>query len=238
MLIWENENYRIYKADCIRCGCFVLRYKNCNVLIDTSMKFERNRLLNSLRKDRINHLNAIVVTHNHTDHAANAAYLQSLFHCPVYASALGMEGLKNGVCTMPKGTAAYSRMLYDLVENTGLRVLSKFEKAEDVRDITELLDSGILGDGVELMETPGHTADSISLIIDGQAALIGDAMVRYPWMQTVFLPWADEPQKIMHTWEALFSKRCEVYFQAHGPQTSRKMLKDSIIQNEKGKTVC
>ncbi|MEL7654482.1 MAG: MBL fold metallo-hydrolase, partial [Bacillota bacterium] len=103
MEIWNGNGCSVYKTETHRCICYIIKSNKSSVLVDTSVKFERAAITNSFRDMGINKIDAIFLTHSHTDHVANAKYLSDSYHCPVYIAQKGIEKVRRGNCVMPKG---------------------------------------------------------------------------------------------------------------------------------------
>lgn len=82
----------------------------------------------------------------------------------------------------------------------------------------EALDSDVvkyyLGETAELLETPGHTNDSMSILLDGAIAIVGDAMVNFFGKQ--YPPFADDEEAVKASWKKLLDTKCELYCPSHG----------------------
>lgn len=228
MLVWKNERYRIFRLSCLAYNCYILNYGDANILIDTGIKFVRNKLMKKLRKHNIDSISAVVLTHYHSDHAGNAEYIAGKFGCKVYASTVFAEHLREGNCTMPRSNSLFSSIVNILSRGGGFIHWDCFDPISDVRNIDELLQSGMLGDGVEVMPLTAHTDDSICLIIDDDAAIVGDAFVHYPILNKISLPWADHPERIAYSWRTLLGLNCCVYCTGHGAPASQRALAKAV----------
>lgn len=74
MIIWSKYGYSVYMTETRRCACYIIETKNVHVLVDTSMKFERDTVAQSIRKTGAQGIDAIFLTHSHTDHVENAKF--------------------------------------------------------------------------------------------------------------------------------------------------------------------
>jgi glyoxylase-like metal-dependent hydrolase (beta-lactamase superfamily II) len=169
-----------------------------------------------------------VLTHYHSDHAGNAAYIASKFNCKVYSSTVFAEQLKIGKCTMPHSVAVSASIVSALSRGFGFIKWDCFDPIQDVRNITELMKSEILGDGIEIISLTAHTDDSICLIIDKTAAIVGDAFVHSPITNKITLPWADHPERIEYSWRQLLDLNCSVYYMGHGTPANHKVLAKAV----------
>lgn len=228
MLVWQNERYRIFKLSCLAYNCYILNYGDVNILIDTGVKFVRKKLIKQLYKHNIDSISAVVLTHYHSDHAGNAAYIAREFGCKVYASSVFAEQLMEGKCGMPRSNSLSASIVNALSRAFGFIHWDCFDPIHNVQDINKLLQSGIPGDGVEVMPLTAHTDDSICLIVDNAAAIVGDAFVHYPIAHKITLPWADHPERIADSWRKLLDLNCSVYCMGHGTPANRKDLARAV----------
>lgn len=228
MLIWQNERYRIFKLSCMAYNCYILNYGDVNVLVDTGIKFIRKKLMQRLRKLNIDSISAIVLTHRHSDHAGNAAYIAREFECKVYASSVFAQQLREGKCLMPRSNSLSASLINALNRLFSFIHWNCFDPIDDVRDVNELLQSEIFENGVEVMPLTAHTDDSICLIIDHQAAIVGDAFVHYPVVNKITLPWADHPEQIADSWRQLLDLKCSIYCTGHGTPANWNSLERAV----------
>jgi glyoxylase-like metal-dependent hydrolase (beta-lactamase superfamily II) len=168
------------------------------VLIDTSVKSERNALLKTLKKYNIDKLSAIFLTHSHTDHAANAKYLSDVYKCTVYVFEKGLNNIKNGICSIPKGTSFFGKTVCYLSNRTHFYNFGKFDACENTEALTEDAVKYYLGANAKLFYTPGHTQDSVSIIVNNKIAVIGDCGVNF--LSNKYPPFADDENLLKRTW--------------------------------------
>ena len=222
MELWSGNGYRIHKTNTHRCACYVVETDKACVLIDTSMRFDRNAIIASLQGMGIRNIDAIFLTHSHTDHVSNAKYFSELYRCPVFASLKGLDNIKQGQCSMPRGTQAFSRLICSIEPRLPFYDFTRFEACPDVAELNNNAVSYLLGDDVEVLGTPGHTDDSISFLVSNSVAIVGDAMVNafgnhYP-------PFADDEQAVKTSWEKLLDGGYRWFYPSHGNPVSRNDL--------------
>ena len=74
-----------------------------------------------------------------------------------------------------------------------------------------------------LLHTPGHTSGSISLIIDDEIALVGDALFHIlPW--SVFPPFGNDIDQLIESWKKLLGTGCRLFLPAHGSEIKKELL--------------
>ena len=222
-----SGEYKIIKLGTFRCNCYVIQFRKVNILVDTSVKLERKLLLHGLAKNSIHTLDGIFITHNHWDHIQCANWLSKRFGCKVYLSPLSVYNVGLGYSTLPKGTGFISKIEYVLA--TKLMKVYNFclyEPCRKVARLTPQLLEQFLGKGVTMLETPGHTEDSISFLVNGRVALVGDAMVNE--FGRIYPPFAECENKIKESWKVLVSSGARVFLPGHGKPVGIRALRKGI----------
>ena len=77
-----------------------------------------------------------------------------------------------------------------------------------------------LGSTALLLETPGHSSDSVSLCLDNKICLVGDVIM--PTFFSIYPMFLDAPNDITMSWSRLSKANCEKYYPGHGLTVSRK----------------
>lgn len=81
----------------------------------------------------------------------------------------------------------------------------------------------LLGFKACIIHTPGHTVGSISIIINNEIAIVGDAMFGI-FKESVYPPFADDPKLMIKSWGKLLDTGCSIFLPAHGTSNSRELL--------------
>lgn len=230
MLIYNKNRYRVYKLKTFRCNCYVIIYRNNVVLVDTSIKSCRESILEQLKDIGVKKVDAIVLTHTHSDHAGNARYFSNLFKCSVYVSQKGLDSIRSGYSILPKGTMLYSRFITGIYKAVHFLDLESFPEVKYAKPIDNEIIKRYLGKDVSIPDTPGHTSDSISIVICNQIALVGDSMVNMLGM--TYPPFADDEESIVESWGTLLSLDCNRYYPAHGSKVKRRRLERAFVEKK------
>ena len=77
--------------------------------------------------------------------------------------------------------------------------------------------------GIRVMGSPGHSEDSVSILVDDEIALAGDALFGV-FRNSVFPPFADDIVLMIRSWQKLLSTPCSVFLPGHGRPVSRALL--------------
>jgi hydroxyacylglutathione hydrolase len=142
------------------------------ILIDTGSPNDEDRIIAALRKENVapRDLKLIVQTHGHYDHCGSTRRLKNFTSAPVAIHRGDAHLLRKGV-NDPLKPIKLAGQLIKLISNR------PFEPAEPDLIIDQEMDLRAFGVGGKILFTPGHTAGSISVLLDGGRAIVGDLMV-------------------------------------------------------------
>ena len=173
MFMWKTSKGN--KIRLIKIGitnCYLVEYNELNILVDTGQTNSRSKLSNSLKStlDKTLGLNYIMLTHAHYDHAENASFIKDTFSPKLIVHQRESSLLKNGFTRLPRGT----NILTKLISNLGNKYAQGIGKYDPVKAEIEINQEYLIENisGLKIIETPGHTIGSISLIIDNEIALV------------------------------------------------------------------
>ncbi|MDD4809564.1 MAG: MBL fold metallo-hydrolase [Methanobacterium formicicum] len=190
-----------------------------SILVDTSHRGALKGLTDKL-DDLLDgrKLSWLVLTHSHYDHAENTAVLKERYNTRVIVHKSELYDLKQGFSPLPTGTNPITR----IVSNLGGKI-SSFSHYEPVGPDIIVDDAYPVTPRTYLIHTPGHTEGSMSLIVDDEIALVGDAMFGvFNW--SVFPPFADDVSALEKSWGKLAKTGCKMYLPGHGTENSRELL--------------
>ena len=81
---------------------------------------------------------------------------------------------------------------------------------------------------INIIETSGHSEDSISILIDNEIAIVGDVMFGV-FKNSIFPPYADNTGKMIKSWDRLLNTKCSIFLPGHGNEIKRELLKKIMI---------
>jgi hydroxyacylglutathione hydrolase len=219
-----HSGYAIYRVLAGRSNVFLVSNKTCNLLVDTGPAFVRKKLSGQLTKLGISHVDILLLTHSHFDHAANAHFLKKRYNPQVIIHCSEKESLLEGKNPIPTGTFFITRLLTSLASKsdrinrylqfTGLEADRVFEHKYDLTDF---------GMNLYIIHTPGHTGGSSSLIVDNEIALVGDAMFGV-FPKSVYPPFALDKNELIRSWKLLLETGCKLFLPSHGQHRARTLL--------------
>ncbi len=208
-----------------RNNVYLISGENINVLIDTGRSSPDFPALRKtieglmIKPGKITHL---IITHSHYDHCMNAKAIKDLENCEIILSRHEAVFANAGFTPLPGGTRFISNLITRLGKALGPKRFSYQPFSADILADDHL----ILTDGdlqLEIIETPGHTRGSISIIIDSEIALIGDAMFGV-FKNSVMPPFAEDPKELVKSWGKLLKTGCDKFLPGHGNEVSRELL--------------
>ncbi len=225
MKSWITKNGTvIYRVLLGRSNCFLVERSSKFLLIDTSWKHSRQKLHMKLRIIGCNENNlvALILTHTHFDHAENASSVKRRYCTKIIVHQSEAELLRNGSNTLPAGTNKITRFLMKRF-GAAARLLCKYEAVAGDIVVDEQLELRDLGFEAKVIHTPGHSAGSMSIIIDNEVAVVGDTMFGV-YRGSVFPPFADDPKQLVESWGKLLDTDCTIFLPAHGTERTRTLL--------------
>ncbi len=179
-----NEN--LYEINLGRVKAFLIKMKdNGLILIDTGMPNSHGAIVKYINSigGSISDLRLIILTHAHIDHFGSAYYLQKLSGAHVAVHENGIKYV-NGESGLLMPVARSSKSLKDKFTAFLVPIFTKFVKPHYIKPDMVLKEGVFPKDfkiNARILETPGHTKDSISIYLeDSKVAIIGDLLFGTP----------------------------------------------------------
>jgi glyoxylase-like metal-dependent hydrolase (beta-lactamase superfamily II) len=221
--IWETKSgQKIIQILSGRSNVFLFTNGKKNILIDTSPKNKWNKLEKQLIDLNINHVDYLFLTHTHFDHAANAHKIKEKYNSLVFVHKTEASYLTSGDNIIPDGTNIITRSIINLFAYRVFRRLS-YEPCQPDILVNSSLDLKEFGFNAYIIHTPGHTVGSMSIVVDNEVAIVGDAMFGISkW--SVFPPYANDIKQMIKSWGRLLETDCSVFVPAHGSANSRVLV--------------
>ncbi len=216
MKSWTTkEGTEIYRILHVPANVYLVRNEDRKVLVDTSAKFFYPALRKRLDKFSFGSgdSDCLVLTHTHYDHCQNAAALKEDTGCRIIVSREAEKSISNGFTDPPKGTMLLTRLLIALAKKRGNKDFhySPFKADDTLTD--EYRPFG--DDNIRIIPTPGHSADSVSIIVDNEIALVGDAMFGI-FKRSIYPPFCDDTAEMLKSWDKLIDTECSLFLPGHG----------------------
>lgn len=218
--------------------CYLLEYNNNFLLIDTSYSKKYRLLKRKLAQLKIdlNQIKFVFLTHHHDDHAGFLAELLRETNVTVILHREAISGLQAGKHDLgPKPVNACIGFL--------LFFFSLFRKhtfpSVNISDFKHFIidddDSSLLkkitGIDGKILHTPGHTPDSISLVLKSGEAFVGDAAMNFlNFCKIRYRPiFVNSIENVLNSWKKILEDSPQIIYPAHGAQ----FLADELEQSRK-----
>lgn len=170
----------------------------------------------------------IVVTHVHFDHVGSLSEIKKLCGCKVAVHKDAANLLRMGTSTIPPGTNPLIRSISWLGRNF-MPGITRFGGVEPEILMDEGMDLLAFGAKGRIVHTPGHTAGSISLVLDSGEAFVGDIAIHHlPFTNSVFPSFAEDPTRIIDSWKKIVRLGAKTILPGHGPSFPAEKLEKFI----------
>jgi len=196
-------------------NAFIVRSER-SIIIDTGFPGYGDKILKMMSRHGIKpgDISLIVITHGHHDHTGSAAYLREKTGAPVAIHKADAEALRTGVNPKLYPVGGRGRIMVAL---SGM-VKPKVQGMEPqllVEGEMNLRDYGIEG---KIISTPGHTPGSVSVLLAGGCALVGDmifgGMLR---KSTPGFPYiCQDIETATKSIQAILDLRPKIFYAGHG----------------------
>jgi glyoxylase-like metal-dependent hydrolase (beta-lactamase superfamily II) len=209
--------------------CYLLKCTGGYLLIDTYYpncypRFEKKLAMMGIEVKDIKYL---LLTHHHDDHAGFAAELVDRTGCQVIVHSNAVSHLKQGK-SQQDGIRPVNRCIQIVFALYGI-LYTLFHKEYKYpplvlteRDIMIEGDNdrflkGIGVDGV-ILHTPGHTSDSISVLLSDGSAFVGDAAMNFlRWTGVGHKPvYFEDINTVYESWRKLRGRGARIIYPSHG----------------------
>ncbi len=203
---------------------FLLKGSRGFILIDTGPPNRSGALLKSLSKRGVSleEIKLIIITHAHQDHTGGLQVVQQRTGASVLIHETEAEYLRTG--HSPHVTA-HSKLLEKLVSMSKEVTYAPVNPDIVIHEKFSLSDYGVDG---TVIHTPGHTSGSLSVIVEGKYAFIGDTAMQFPLLSRGSLRplIAQDLAAVRHSWKKILDSGVQTIFLSHGkPWSADKFQK-------------
>lgn len=236
-------------------NCFLIKNQVKYILIDTGYECEWELFFKRLNEVGVTiyEISHIIITHHHDDHCGLLKKLiEENNEIKVVAYHLAKDLLLKGENDTSHGGGLINKRIKILMSLKRIKIMITLKKFIDKKtnlkfppyklrekDIiltreTRLEDIGIEIDG-KIIETPGHTIDSISILFDDGDCIVGDAAANFLQFAgtkycVIYVCDIDEYYK---SWKKIISRNAKQIFPSHGKPFTVEKLKENIGKNKK-----
>lgn len=208
-------------------AAYLVHSDNAVVLVDTGYEGMEQRVIDALAEEGFapGDLSLIILTHVHYDHAGGAAALAELTGAKIVVHSEEAETLRQGITKIPGGTRWKGRLL-SWIGRIFLPRVMKLPPADAAILLDDRLDLSEWGIPGYLIHTPGHTAGSLSLVLENGKAVVGDNMLGF--VNKHYPPFAEDRDAVLDSWQKLLDTGSVDFLPAHGNMIKRKSIEDEL----------
>jgi len=210
---------------------FIIR-DQATVMVDGGPPKKKNAFIKCLQATGIKpaDIQLIIITHGHWDHIGSAADIQELTGAKIAMHHREKDWLEKLFQSPPKGVGAWGSFL----AKTMAVVMTPFihVRSAEVDIVLEdttfsLNDFGISG---RIVYTPGHTAGSVSILLDSGEVIVGDmAMNSLPMRLSPGLPiFAENLPQLIESWRKLLEEDIKSIYPSHGGPFSPDIMRKAV----------
>ena len=228
----DTSSHRIQSVKLGWTRCYLLKCTGGYLLIDTDYQRYYARFEKKLSNLGIvtSDIKYLLLTHHHDDHAGFAAELVRRTGCRVIAHSNAVSALQQGK-SEENGKSVNRRiqivMTFYMLFHKEFKFppLTLTERDILIEGDNDSLLKSIGIDGV-ILYTPGHTRDSISVLLSNGSAFVGDAAMNFlRWTGVGHRPiYIEDINTVYESWRKLRERGAKVIYPAHGRPFSATKL--------------
>jgi hydroxyacylglutathione hydrolase len=206
-------------------NCFLLKGENGKaVLIDCGVIGSEKKILKAMEDHGTSpeSLEAMIITHGHSDHMGACSAIKAITGAKTIIHKKDAKAITNGESLPLHALRPAGRILKRLI-GTEIKGFSPYEPEILVEGEFPLYEYGVPG---KIIETPGHTAGSITVLLEDGNAMAGDALSGSMFGKgKPQLPiFADDPEQLAKSIKELIRLEPGKIYTGHGgPFTLREI---------------
>ncbi len=160
----------------------------------------------------------IIATHGHFDHVGAAGTVRAAFAGALAVHRGDAEWVRTGTWVWPQASTRWGRFLRWALAPLLSRTARFAPTEPDVVIDDAGLDLAPYGVAGRIVPTPGHSPGSVSVLLAGGEAFVGDLAMNGPPMclRPSFGIFAHQPELVAASWRRLLDLGARVVFPAHG----------------------
>jgi glyoxylase-like metal-dependent hydrolase (beta-lactamase superfamily II) len=231
MKTWKTKNGNIIRVLSGRSNVYLIMNGNNIILVDTGKRSAFGRLIRRL--DTLNipveKISTLILTHTHFDHCQSAKKIKEKSGCRIIVSSAAAESIQKGYTRLPNGTFPITKLISGFGNSFGKNRFGYEPFQHDILVNGDFdLDDG--EDGIKIIKSAGHSADSVSILIENEIAIVGDLMFGL-FRNSAFPPYADNITEMIESWGKLLSTDCKIFLPGHGREIKRSLLEKEYIKS-------
>jgi len=233
----SDKPYRIITIPMGHSNSYLIISGGRGILVDAGSKGKIKKLQTALERNNLKFSDIVLVilTHTHYDHVGSLAEIKDSSRAKILVHSEEQGYLEKGITPFPRGTMWFSKIIFR-IGNTLMASKSKYQPVSPDIVVRGEYDLGKYIPGAKVIPTPGHTAGSISLVIENEVAFVGDTLFNI-MPGSVFPPFANNVPELLKSWEKLIAAGYRTFYPGHGKSITLQKLKDSYKKGKKVKKI-
>lgn len=218
----ENSEIKIIKIPAGRANCYIIKNGKDCLMIDAGYS-GLNKMINIFKDNEIDFRDILmlVLTHTHIDHTNLLYDLNKKIYSEILVHEAGEKYLKFGQTPAPKSGSIIGKSLLFLDKIGGN---NKYTPVVPDTVINSDFYTNRLGFDMNIVPTPGHTMDSLTITINEKFAFVGDTLFNvFPW--SIYPFFVEDKALLKKSWKKLLDMQCDYYFPGHGEKIPYEKLK-------------
>jgi len=210
------------RIDTVRVGIvnsYLLRDRGA-VLIEPGAPGKGPAVLRGLRRilDDPRDIGLIVATHGHFDHIGAARAVRTATGAPLAIHRDDAPWLREGRVEWPRAVTPWGRVFRAAVRPLIIALVKVPALEPDLVIDDDGLDLEPYGIAGRVVHTPGHSAGSVTVLLEGGEAFVGDLAMNGPPMtlKPRFGIFAHDPEQVPASWRTLLELGASTIYPAHG----------------------
>jgi hydroxyacylglutathione hydrolase len=226
----KRRQNRILRIPMLSSNAYLVANGKQAILIDCGMKKKEKKIVAALRQMQLSprDIQLIILTHTHYDHAGSVKALQQITSAKVLVHKAEASCLEQGYCAFPKGTMWFPKIMSAIGRALNKKVGRYAPVAPDIA-ISRRFDLKPFGIDGYVLPTPGHTAGSISVVIEKDHAIVGDTLFNI-FKHSVYPPYATDQEGLLKSWKKLLESGCKYFYPGHGKPFTRERLQKTYAE--------
>ncbi|MDA3821478.1 MAG: MBL fold metallo-hydrolase [Bacteroidales bacterium] len=207
---------------------FLVVKGDSSILIDTGHSTTVEKFQKLIKKAGVSpeSISLIILTHTHFDHAGGASQIQKLTGASLAVHRSEADFLFKGRTSFPRGTRWKGKLMV-VVGSLLARRMANYPPVNADILIDDELDLNPYGIPGIVIHTPGHTAGSVSVLLENGNAFVGDNVLGVS-LKEYFPPFANDKRGVLESWERYIEEGVVTLYPAHGRKVSIDKLKEEL----------
>lgn len=210
--------------------CYLIQDKG-TIMVDGGAPNKAQKFTKALSKIGIHPeaIQLLVITHGHFDHIGSARDIKEITGAKLAMHEQEKEWLEKSLKPLPPGVNLWGRIFRGVLKMFMPLIHIPAAKVDIILgdEGMSLAEFGIKG---KIVHTPGHSPGSISVVLDGGEAFVGDlAMNKFPLRVNPGLPiFAEDPLKLIESWKMLLDQGVKMIYPSHGGPFPADIIRKAI----------